>query len=162
MDIRSDVLLKGDIWNDTIDKLSPIFKERTIYSIYILAISIGIMFDKRIENFDEGDKPPRNVPRTVLMKHGGGRLDVMYEAAILSTNTVPFTEQQRLEMAFGEDVTLKKMDLLTEFANYGIVVLSDLIKDSDLETMENIKNFLNTSVEGTRCCLADDDILLEE
>ena len=162
MDIRSDVILKGNKWYNTIEKLAPFFKERTNYSIYILATSIGIMFDKRIEDFEDGENPPKNVPRTVMLNHGSGRLDVMYEAAILSTNTVDYTEQQRLERAFGDDHVYRKLDFLTEFANYGVTELEKLIGDSELATMENLRNFLNTSVEGTRCNIAADDILLED
>ena len=47
MEITTDISLRGTAWNTAIEKLGCIFKTRTNYMIYMLALSIGIMYDKR-------------------------------------------------------------------------------------------------------------------
>ena len=164
MELTTDVLLKGSTWAATIDSLSPIFKTRTNYSIYILCIAIGIMYDGRIESFEEGDEPPRNVPRNVMQNNDGGKLDFMFQAAILSTQTEELSEEDRLELAFGEKTEFKKLDFLTQFANFGVTKLAELVGETIVESMENIKNFLTTTVEGSNFEIdgIPDDVLLEE
>ena len=49
MEITTDVYLRGTAWNRAIDELSSIFKTRTHYMLYILSLTIGIMYDQRIE-----------------------------------------------------------------------------------------------------------------
>lgn len=165
MEITSDVYLRGTAWNKAITELSSIFKTRTNYSLYILAISIGIMYDKRISKLEENGEEVKSVPRTVLLNHDCGKLDFMFQAAILSTRTEELSEDKRLELAFGEKVELKKMDFLTEFANFGVTKLVENIGDSTLETMEKIKNFLVCAVEGELFDIdevSDEIILLED
>ena len=53
MEIKSDILLKGKAWNEAIEGLSRIFVTRTHYSIFMLCLAIGIMYDKRIEEVDD-------------------------------------------------------------------------------------------------------------
>ena len=58
MEITSDIQLKGTAWNKAITGLSDIFKTRTHYSLFMLSLAIGIMYDKRIvtpEENGEGD-----------------------------------------------------------------------------------------------------------
>ena len=89
----------------------------------------------------------------------------MYIAsAILSTTTESFTEDQRLELAFGEKTDFKKIDFLTQFANFGVTKLVEHIGSSPLESMENIKNFLCSTVEGNNFDIdaLPDDLLTEE
>lgn len=164
MELTTDVLLKGSTWAATIDSLSPVFKTRTNYSIYILCIAIGIMYDERIESFEEGDEPPRNVPRNVMQNNDGGKLDFMFQAAILSTQTEELSEEDRLELAFGEKTEFKKLDFLTQFANFGVTKLAELVGETIVESMENIKDFLTATVEGSNFEIdgIPDDVLLEE
>ena len=56
MDFRSDIVLRGVAWDQTIRSLKDIFNTRTYFSIYLLSMSIGIMYDKRIEKLDEADE----------------------------------------------------------------------------------------------------------
>lgn len=165
MELTTDVLLRGAEWAKAIDELSPIFKNRTNYSIFLLCISIGIMYDKRITRFDdiEGEEP-RNVPRNVMQNNDNGRLDFMFQAAILSTQTESFTEEERLEYAFGEKTDFKKIEFLTQFANYGVTELVKLIGETVIESMENIKQFLTSTVEGSNYAIdaISDDVLLDE
>lgn len=83
---------------------------------------------------------------------------------ILSTTTEQYSEEERLDLAFGEKTEFKKIDFLTQFANFGVVKLVELIGDSTVETMDNIKNFLVQTVEGRNLDIdvLPDELLLEE
>jgi hypothetical protein len=161
MEITTDIALRSTAWDQAIDALSPLFKPRSQYSIYMLALSIGIMYDRRIAS-DEDYR--HSVPRNVIQNNDNGKLDFMFQSAILSTTTESFTEDQRLELAFGEKTDFKKIDFLTQFANFGVTKLVELIGSSPLETMENVKNFLCATVEGNNFDIdaLPDDLLMEE
>jgi hypothetical protein len=105
-----------------------------------------------------------SVPRNVLQNNDNGKLDFMFQAAILSTTTESFTEDERLELAFGEKTDFKKIDFLTQFANFGVTKLVEHIGSSPIESMENIKNFLAATVEGNNFDIdaLPDDLLTEE
>lgn len=148
MELTRDVTLRGDAWMTATDKLSPIFKTRTHYQIFMLSISIGIMYDQRIAKLDSSTDDIKSVPRNVLQNQDNGKLDFMFQAAILSTTTQDFTEEERLKLAFDEKSDFDKMEFLVEFANFGVMKLNEQIADTSLETMENIKNFLVSTVEG--------------
>lgn len=164
MELTTDVLLRGTAWNRAIENLSPIFKTRTHYMIFMLSMTIGIMYDQRIEKPEENDEEPKSVPRNVLRNNDNGRLDFIFQAAILSTSSETFTEEERLELAFGEKSDFNKIAFLTQFANFGVTKIVELIGETPLESMENIKNFLFSTVEGRNLDIdaIPDDILLEE
>ena len=164
MEITTDILLRGTEWAKAIDNLSLIFKTRTHYSIYMLSMAIGIMYDKRIEKPDENGEDPKSVPRNVLQNNDNGKLDFMFQAAILSTSTETYSEDERLDLAFGEKTDFNKLAYLTQFANFGVTVLNAQIGDSVIETMENIKNFLFSTIEGRNLDIdaLPDDILLTD
>ena len=161
MEITTDIALRGSAWDVVIDAFAPLFKPRAQYSIYMLSLSIGIMYDQKI--LSEEDYR-HSVPRNVIQNNDNGKLDFMFQAAILSTTTENFTEDQRLELAFGEKTDFKKIDFLTQFANFGVTKLVEQIGSSPLESMENIKNFLSSIVEGNNFDIdaLPDDILLGE
>lgn len=165
MEITTDISLKGTAWNKAIENLSDIFKARPNYMIYMLSLSIGIMYDKREEKLpiEEGEEI-RSVPRNVIRNNDNGKLDFMFQAAILSTATEQFSEEDRLDLAFGEKSDFKKIDFLTQFANFGVTKLIECIGDTTIESMENIKNFLASTVEGRNLEIdaLPDDILLSE
>lgn len=164
MELTTDVLLRGTAWDKAISSLGDIFKTRTNYSIYMLCVSIGVMYDKRIEKPDENNEEPRTVPRNVLQNNDNGKLDFIFQAAILSTTTETLTEDERLDLAFGEKTTFNKMAFITQFANYGVTKLVELIGSSPVESMENIKNFFAATIEGRNFDIdtLPDDILLIE
>ncbi|MDO4318531.1 MAG: hypothetical protein Q4C48_10070 [Lachnospiraceae bacterium] len=164
MELTTDVLLRGTAWNRAIENLSPIFKTRTHYMIFMLSMTIGIMYDQRIEKPEENDEEPKSVPRNVLRNNDNGRLDFIFQAAILSTSSEALTEEERLELAFGEKSDFNKIAFLTQFANFGVTKIVELIGETPLESMENIKNFLFSTVEGRNLDIdaIPDDILLEE
>ena len=148
MEITSDILLKGTAWNRAINELGGIFTTRTNYSIYMLSLSIGIMYDKRIEIPEEAGEDVRSVPRNVINNNDNGKLDFYYQAAILSTLTETLSEEERLELAFGEKTDFNKIGFLTSFANFGVTKLAELIGSTELESMDKIKNFMVSTVEG--------------
>lgn len=164
MELTTDVYLRGTAWSKAIEDLGPIFKTRTHYMLYILAMAVGIMYDQRIEKPIEDNEEVKSVPRNVLRNNDNGKLDFMFQAAILSTTTEQFTEDERLDLAFGDKSEFKKIDFLTQFANFGITKLVELIGETPIESMENIKNFLVSTIEGRNLDIdaLPDDILLSE
>ncbi len=164
MELTTDISLKGVSWSNVIDELGAIFKTRTHYSLFMLCLSIGIMYDKRIAKPYEENDESKTVPRNVLQNNDNGKLDFYFQAAILSTTTEEMSEEERLELAFGEKKGFNKIGFLLEFANYGVTELEKLIGSTPLESMDNIKNFLIASVEGRNLEIDDitDDILLED
>lgn len=164
MEITTDVLLRGTEWDRAISSLGEIFKTRTNYSIYMLCVAIGIMYDKRIEKPEENNEEPRTVPRNVLQNNDNGKLDFIFQAAILSTKTEDFSEEERLNLAFGEKSDFNRMAFIAQFANFGVTKLTELIGASTIESMENIKNFFSSTVEGRNFDIdtLPDDILLSE
>ena len=165
MELTKDVIPRGTAWAKAADNLSGIFKTRPHYMLFMLSISIGIMYDKRIEKLEENGEDPKSIGRNVFVNNDNGKLDFMFQAAILSTTTQEFSEEERLDLAFGEKTEFNKMGFLIEFANFGVTKLVELIADTPLETMENIKNFLVSTVEGRNLDvdgLPDDYLLLPE
>lgn len=147
--ITADIMLKGDVWERVITGLCPhIFK--TYYSVYLLCASIGIMYDKQ-ELFEGADSDEvKTIPRTVL-HNNSAELEILFQTAVLASQQVNFDEDTRLEIAFGSKKldNLTSMQFLTRYANYGAVVLDDKVTEDLLETIENIKDFLASTVEGT-------------
>ena len=147
MEITTDVILKGNLWKELTEKLRPIFK--TNWEVYKICTGIGIMYDKQCEYEMDKEENPISIPRTILQRNSG-ELDIMFQSAILSTTIVEYNENDRLYLAFDDEraIEFNKMQFLTKYANYGACELKKLIGIDDLETMENIKNFLISSVEG--------------
>jgi len=164
MELTTDIPLRGVAWNRVIDELSSLFKTRTHYTLYILSLAIGLMYDKRIERPEDDGSELKTVPRLVVSNNDNGKLDVMFQAAILSTATEQLSEDDRLAIAFGEKTEFNKIGFLTQFANYGVTKLAELIGDTILESMENIKDFLVSTVEGRNFDIdaLPDEILLSE
>lgn len=164
MEVRSDIMLRGTAWDTAFKNLSDIFKTRTNYSIYIISLAIGLIYDKRIDIPEDNGEEERSVPRNVIQNNDNGKLDYFFQAAVLSTMTEKFTEEQRLELAFGEKTEFNKIAFLTSFANFGVTKLIECIGTTNIESMENIKNFLIATVEDRNLDIDElsDDILLSE
>ena len=111
MEITTDIALRGAAWEQAIDAFAPLFKPRSQYSIYMLSLAIGIMYDRRITSDEEHR---HSVPRNVIQNNDNGKLDFMFQAAILSTTTQDFPEEERLDLAFGEKTEFNKMGFLIE------------------------------------------------
>ena len=169
MELTSDIILKGPIWANTIDHLKDAF-ERPAFDIFILSLTIGIMYDKRIASMDNENGETKTVPRTIILAHDNGKFDTCLQAAILSTTTVNYSEDERLQIAFGDENTFpdnekyRKIDFLVEFANFGVTKLYELLDDEIIQTLDNIKDFLVSSVEdrNLEALGIDDDIFFED
>ena len=171
MVIKSDIPLKGFAWDTLIKDLKSIFNTRTNYSLYILCLAIGIMYDQRVCKMDgEEAVEKHSVPRNIITNNDNGKLDFYFQAAVLSTSTEAFPEEQRLRYAFGDeepligDSQLKKIDFLTEFANFGATILVEKIGETNIITMDNILRFLAATVEGENLDTdsVPDELLYEE
>ena len=95
----------------------------------------------------------------------------MFQAAVLTTKTIDITEEKRLEFAFGDKEQdynqygfSSKINLITEFSNYGVTELIKNVGNTDIETIDKLKNFLEASVEGRNLDIdaLPDEILLED
>jgi len=166
VEITTDIILKGEEWDKAMTIFSPIFANRSHYEIFMLSLSIGILYDKRIDKLPASDQYEKSVPRNVLQNNDNGKLDTFFQAAILSTSTESFTEDQRLDLAFGDkpNPEFNKLHFLTQFANYGVTKLNELAGTTNLDTMDKIKNFVVQTVEGRNLEIdsLSDDILAEE
>jgi len=109
VEITSDIHLKGTAWKNAIDKLSDIFTTRTHYSLFMLCLAIGIMYDKRVAEPEENGEDVKSVPRNVINNNDNGKMDFYFQAAILSTLTETINEDERLELAFGEKTGFNKI-----------------------------------------------------
>ena len=168
MELKTDAILKGPIWADTLERLvGTVFK--TYWDVYALSISIGMMHDCQIESDDmvpEGyDAEPKSVPRTVLgHSQNKALLEFMLQAAMITTKHLDLDENERLEIAFNDD---KKPEFnpvasLTKYANYGITMIKDVIDDTDdIEMLEALMTFLNSTYE-TGVAGIDGDNVLED
>lgn len=163
MVISSDILLKGAEWKNGINSLSKIFTTRTNYSVFIISASIGIMYDKQIDSLSEDGEDPLYVPRNVLSQNRD-ELKFLYQTALITTSLVDFDEEKRLELAFGEENRddIDPLKFLLKYANFGIIKLIDRIGVDDLESLENIKNFLTSTMEGTNFDIDSIDDELED
>ena len=83
MELTRDVILHGTAWSKAADNLSEIFKTRQHYMLFMLSIAIGIMYDKRIEALEENGEDPKSIGRNVFVNNDNGKLDFMFQAAIL-------------------------------------------------------------------------------
>ena len=161
--ISSDILLKGESWKRGINNLNKIFATKTNYSIFIICTAIGIMYDAQIETPEEDGEEPLYVPRNVLSQHID-ELNFLFQTAVLTTSLVQFDEDKRMELAFGEEnkEELDRLKFMLKFANYGITKLLERIGIDELETLENIKNLLTSTMEGTNFDIDSIDSKLEE
>ena len=150
MEITRDVPLRGEHWSNTIESLNNIFtlKNATNYSIFIISLAIGIMYDRTLSiSDDDSHTTVKTVPRNVITNRGAKQLDDFFQASILTTETVSLSEEERLKLAFGDDVEFDKLSYLIDFANFGVTRLEGLIGDTDTESMENIRQFINHVVD---------------
>lgn len=174
MDLKTDALLKGPIWADTMERLvGPIFK--TYWDVYALSISIGIMHDGQIDSdsmVPEGyDAKPLAVPRNVL-GHAQNKalLEFMLQTTMVTTKHLTLDESERLEIAFNQDKKLEfnPVQFLTKYANYGITKIKEVIDDTEgVETLEGLMSFLNRTYQNGVLSIEDneeieDDEIIED
>ena len=172
MDIKGDVMLKGGDWRVALDALAPFFSitAQPNYSVYVISMSIGIMYDKQLdmagEESEEYKESRASVPRTVLHPHNND-LDFLFQTAILSSDLITYTEKERMQLAFDPacSIAFNKLEFLTKFANFGVQKLLEKVSDEPTETMQNIKNFLAATVEGYNYeiySISDEDLSIDD
>ena len=148
--ITKDISLRGEDWEKLITQLyRTVFP--TLYNMYVLCASIGIMYDQQL-NIESGKdiEDAGLVPRTV-QQNNKEELEILFQTAVLTTDQVDFDEDTRLELAFGDGNKIEGFDeihFLTLFANYGAKILAERLGDEVLESMENIKDLLIETVSG--------------
>lgn len=172
MEITTDVTLKGGCWRKALEAFAPFFPQslQPNYSIYAISMSIGIMYDKQLdmagdETDEERDSRP-TVPRTVLHPHNTD-LDFLFQSAILTSEWVDFSEEERMKLAFNPscDIKINKLEFLTKFANFGVTKLLEQSTDEPVDTMERLKKFLASTVEGYNYeidSISDDDLGIDD
>ena len=172
MEITGDVILKGSNWRKALEAFSPFFPQylQPNYSIYSISIAIGIMYDKQLDiagEESETEKETRaSVPRTVLHPHNE-QLDFLFQTAILTSNLVNFNQDERMKLAFSPscDIKFNKFEFLTKFANFGVGRLLEEASDDPIETMENVKKFIASTLEGYNYdinSISDEDLNVED
>ena len=170
MEITGDVILKGSNWRKALDAFAPFFPQflQPNYSIYSIGIAIGIMYDKQLdiagEEVENEIRP--QVPRTVLHPHNE-QLDFLFQTAILTSNLVEFSQDDRMKLAFSPtcDIKFNKFEFLTKFANFGVTRLLEEASDDPIETMENVKKFIASTLEGYNYdinSISDEDLNVED
>lgn len=172
MEITTDIVLKGSKWRKALIAFAPFFPQSSQpnYSLYIISMSIGMMYDKQEdiagEETDEDKELRPSVPRTVLHSHNTD-LDFLFQSAILTSDLVSYNEDQRMSLAFDPkcDIKINKLEFMTKFANFGVGKLLDQASDEPLESMENLKKFLASTFEGYNYeidGISDEDLGLED
>lgn len=172
MEIKSDVSLKGGNWRKALDVFAPFFPQslQPNYSIFVISMSIGIMYDRQLdvagEESEEEKDNRASVPRTVLHPHNTD-LDFLFQSAILTSSCVEYTDDERMSLAFNTacEIKIDRLDFLSKFANFGVGKLLEQASDDPVETMEKIRNFLASTIEGYNYeidAISDDDLSIED
>lgn len=145
MNFKTDFFLKNSVWEskNTIENLG-IFTRAVDY--FIIACSIGIREDKRLPD-DSNDLIITIGRNTLATNENVNRiLTFLYENAVLGTKTLELTADERKKAAFdyeNSNISISPTQLLTEFANYGMMILKEKISSHDLTTVMNIIDMMN-------------------
>ena len=169
MELKSDIVLKGDIWYKVNQGYVRKFFE-TQWGLFKVCLSVGILYDSHAEDEKGADAEDGiNIPRTMFNRNAA-EMQFFFQSAILTSNTVNLSEKDRLYLAFSEEIseeemegedaeTLKKgvseeainfdrVEFLKKFANYGAAKLAECLTSNESETMENLMEFMNSSYNG--------------
>lgn len=169
MEIKSDLIFKGAIWNSVDRGYRKKFFD-TQWDIFKICLSIGILYDTQLEEeISEIEEDGLNIPRTMFNRNSG-EMQFFFQTAILTTRCVDLSEKDRLYLAFSEEISedeledeeegllklevsksafsFNKIDFLRKFANFGAKKLNDCLSANDSETMEELMEFLNASYKG--------------
>lgn len=169
MELKSDIVLKGDIWYRVNQNYVKRFFD-TQWGLFKVCLSVGILYDHRAEDDKSVDAEDGiNIPRNMFNRNAG-EMQFFFQSAVLTTNTLDLSERDRLYLAFSEEISEEEMvgeeadvikrgvsdralnfdriNFLKGFANYGAIKLSECISNNDSEMMENLMEFLNNSYNG--------------
>lgn len=167
MEVKSHLVCKGEAWYQINTKLVHTFFE-TLWDAFKLCVSIGILYDHEKEDINDCEEQA-TVPSNMFNRNSE-EMSYFFKTAILTSNTVDFSEKDRLYLAFSEDIKAEELEgddqelliqgvsekalsfdkvaFLRNFANYGAEKLAACISINDNETMENLMDFLNDSYDG--------------
>lgn len=166
MELKSDIILKGEAWDAVNRKMKGVFFD-TLWDAFKISVSIGILYDSVINDDEiEDDKTTHNIPRTMFNRYSE-EMSFFFKTAILTSTLIDFSEKDRLYLAFSEDVKAEelegedeemlkngvsdaamnfdKIQFLKGFSNFGIEKIYECLTDNESETIENITNFLKDS-----------------
>lgn len=169
MELKSDIVLKGDTWFKVNQGLvKRIFD--TQWGLFKVCLSVGILYDKQAQDDKSSEAEDGiNIPRT-MFNRSAGEMQFFFQSAILTTKAIEMDEKDRLYLAFSEEISdeemegedaelirkgvsekalnFDKIEFLKGFANYGAEKLAECISNNDSELMENLMVFLNDSYNG--------------
>ncbi len=169
MELRSDIVLKGDSWYKANQGCVGKFFD-TQWGLFKVCLSIGILYDSQQEDDKSADAEEGiNIPRNMFNRNAA-EMQFFFQSAILTSNTVNLSEKDRLYLAFSGDISEDEMEgedyetlrkgisqealsfdwasFLKRFANYGATKISECVTNNDSETMENLMEFMNASYKG--------------
>ena len=141
MRLTADIILKGTHWEKLreilIDKLG-IFSRVVDY--FVIATSIGIASDL-IDEAD-GDFSMTIARDTYQTNYDLSDIfDFMLKNALLTSNHINLSMDERMKMAFDDDYNDDKISLgslLVKFANYGAKKILEICNEHDLDTMDQL------------------------
>ncbi|MCR4874468.1 MAG: hypothetical protein K5923_01830 [Clostridia bacterium] len=171
IEFKSDIVLKGSLWKQALDKISFMFpKPENVpnYSVFILSLAIGILYDKAYDSAgaDEEVDEKISVPRTVLIKRSDCIND-LFQAAIINSKTINNTIKERKELAFADstNIAFNKTEFLLKFANFGVTKLLDIIGDDNITSMQDLSDFIEKTFKGYNFeigSISSDDLDIED
>ncbi len=167
MEIKSDIILKGNIWFELQQGYVKKYFD-TLWGVFLTCVSIGILYDKQMD--DEDDEDDRvTIPRSMFNRNAK-EMEFFFQSAILTSKTVNFGEKDRLYLAFSETFSVEELDdlekealekgvskearefdkisFLRKFANFGATKLHKCLSKSDIETLEKLNSFFVDSYNG--------------
>lgn len=172
MEIRSDIILKGNTWYELqqgyVKKDAKIFD--TLWGVFLTCLSIGILYDKQMDDEDDAeDEDKVTIPRTMFNRNVK-EMEFYFQAAILTSNSVALSEKDRLYLAFADTFSVDELSdsereilvkgvsedaldfdrisFLRKFANYGASKMLQCLSNNEGETLENLMKFLTDSYNG--------------
>ena len=169
MELRSDIVLKGEEWAMLNNRLVGTFFD-TQWGLFKTCLSIGILYDSHSEDVKiEGTDGGVNIPRGMFNREASV-MEFYFQSAVLTTRTISLNEKDRVYLAFASDISsddmegedynlltkgvtdeainFNKIAFLKKFANYGAIKLAKCVSSNDNETMEQIMEFLLDSYRG--------------
>lgn len=149
----SDIHLQHTSWQN----LERITKELKIFSrnidVFILALSIGIAEDK--VEVDDLKEDVNQIGRNTLNENDdvNSLMEFLYRNAVLNTKTLNLDDETRKKSAFDNEEFIPPFSVnkfLIEFANYGMVKISEKLVNDPLTCLDNIKElfdyYINNSI----------------
>ncbi len=135
-----------------------------LIDLFIVACTIGMKLETRTENdlqeeVSEVNSKTYNDPANDDLKR---TLDYLLKILILTMNLDELknvNRETKEKLAFSSDYSIEKFNaanILCEYANTGVIKLSELMTEQDTETIDNIINYI-TDLQNGEQALPDYD-----